>query len=49
MVLPLGKSLAMFQPTLPLRGATTSRTSLQIYRQGFQPTLPLRGATAPPI
>ena len=34
----------VFQPTLPLRGATTS-TVLPPFLSEFQPTLPLRGAT----
>ena len=37
-------SHVMFQPTLPLRGATQTNTPLR-QSQGFQPTLPLRGAT----
>ena len=36
----------MFQPTLPLRGAT-SRASARFITTLFQPTLPLRGATEP--
>ena len=35
-----------FQPTLPLRGAT-SNSSAGPMRHLFQPTLPLRGATTP--
>ena len=34
----------MFQPTLPLRGATVEAGELT-YNGRFQPTLPLRGAT----
>ena len=34
----------MFQPTLPLRGATEGFQQI-IARDSFQPTLPLRGAT----
>ena len=34
-----------FQPTRPLRGATTSAVALALY-SAFQPTRPLRGATA---
>ena len=37
----------MFQPTLPLRGATHVVTQLATTFFGFQPTLPLRGATRP--
>ena len=33
-----------FQPTLPLRGATSFRRWLE-RREQFEPTLPLRGAT----
>ena len=36
---------SMFQPTLPLRGATQATAMAQIAAM-FQPTLPLRGATA---
>ena len=36
----------MFQPTLPLRGAT-SRASARFITTLFQPTLPVRGATEP--
>ena len=39
------KTSRLFQPTLPLRGATRSRRRFGSY-QSFQPTLPLRGATA---
>ena len=39
---------ASFQPTLPLRGATSFKLALMISRLSFQPTLPLRGATASP-
>ena len=39
-----GKSTLMFQPTLPLRGATRHVGS-EPGRALFQPTLPLRGAT----
>ena len=35
---------AMFQPTLPLRGATRDE-ALAVCMVVFQPTLPLRGAT----
>ena len=35
----------MFQPTLPLRGATFTQVAKQVYFGLFQPTLPLRGAT----
>ena len=34
----------LFQPTLPMRGATTNMT-LTARAEGFQPTLPMRGAT----
>ena len=37
--------LGRFQPTLPLRGATSSRYLVSRASE-FQPTLPLRGATA---
>ena len=38
--------LVVFQPTLPLRGATTHPSGSDLPISGFQPTLPLRGATA---
>ena len=38
--------LAVFQPTLPLRGATFLSARLAWALEQFQPTLPLRGATA---
>ena len=34
-----------FQPTLPLRGATTDASTRKRGHKPFQPTLPLRGAT----
>ena len=40
----IDKDVAMFQPTLPLRGATFAATSAA-WSSEFQPTLPLRGAT----
>ena len=40
-----GSLRALFQPTLPLRGATTALTRAAGSSE-FQPTLPLRGATA---
>ena len=41
----LSKGQMMFQPTLPLRGATTSSGASYRSTPWFQPTLPLRGAT----
>ena len=38
--------ISSFQPTLPLRGATTRGLSSRLSSMPFQPTLPLRGATA---
>ena len=35
----------MFQPTLPLRGATGHTLNFSTSSSSFQPTLPLRGAT----
>ena len=36
----------VFQPTLPVRGATYSTRSTLYVQLSFQPTLPVRGATA---
>ena len=44
--MPSGMPAPVFQPTLPLRGAT-SRASARFITTLFQPTLPLRGATEP--
>ena len=35
----------VFQPTLPVRGATFRELKLKTYTFLFQPTLPVRGAT----
>ena len=40
----LAVCMVVFQPTLPLRGATTYTSTIERLA-GFQPTLPLRGAT----
>ena len=36
----------VFQSTLPVRGATTSRSYQNVPRNSFQSTLPVRGATS---
>ena len=38
--------MAVFQSTLPVRGATVSLRRASVRRCGFQSTLPVRGATA---